>query len=183
MSTPLVVKVGGSLFDLPNLGARLTEFLKSCSGSRVLLVPGGGAAADVVRDWDKRHRLKEERSHWLALRMLQVNAAFLETLLPAAHVVASPSNPLPLGILDAFQFACADEASPDHLPHSWDVTSDSMAVRVAAVARAKELALLKSRDWQGTDWEAAARAGLVDRHFPRAIKQAADLQVRVVNLR
>jgi aspartokinase-like uncharacterized kinase len=67
-SGPVVVKVGGSLFDLPDLGPRLEVWL----GARrsVVLVPGGGPTTDVVRALDRTHRLGEEAAHWLALRSI-----------------------------------------------------------------------------------------------------------------
>src|SRR5271166_3401866 len=73
---PIVVKVGGSLFSMPDLAQRLRRWLAQ-AGPRILLVPGGGAAADVVREFDKCHSLGEEASHWLALWSLRLNAELL----------------------------------------------------------------------------------------------------------
>jgi len=178
-----IVKVGGSLYDLPDLGARLTRWLGSIAAQRVILVPGGGKAADIVRDLDAIHRLGEEAAHWLALGMLQVNAHFLARLLPGACVISSPFASTPLGILDAIAFAREDEADPERLPHCWEATSDSLAIRVASIAKAQEVVLLKSVAWSGDDWAAAARAGVVDGHFPRIKQRHPQLHVRVVNLR
>src|SRR5262249_34902973 len=77
---PVVVKVGGSLYDWPDLAGRLQDWLGQPSERRVLLVPGGGVTADVVRDLDQRHALGEERAHWLALHALALNAHFLAAL-------------------------------------------------------------------------------------------------------
>jgi 5-(aminomethyl)-3-furanmethanol phosphate kinase len=180
---PRIVKLGGSLYDLPDLPQRLKRWLGQAPEPRAVLVPGGGIAANVIRDYDRVHRLGEEASHWLALQMLAVNAHFLATLLPDAVVVPSPFTPAPLAILDMHAFALADDARPGHLPHAWDVTSDSLAVRVAQVAEARELVLLKSLDWQGDDWRAAAAAGVVDGFFAEAARRADGLRIRVVNLR
>src|SRR6516162_7930908 len=79
---PIVVKVGGSLLDLLDLGLRLRAWLAQQTRSRLLLLPGGGPTADVVRELDRRHRLGEAASHWLALRCLSVNAWLLSALLP-----------------------------------------------------------------------------------------------------
>jgi aspartokinase-like uncharacterized kinase len=180
---PLVVKVGGSLYDLPDLGPRLRRWLDAQRAERVILVPGGGPAADVVRAHDQVHRLGEEASHWLALRMLAVNAQFLAALLPEATVVPSPLTAAACAIVDMHAFAQADDTRADRLPHTWSVTSDSLAVRVAQVAEARELILLKSVAWQGNDWQAAAAAGAVDEFFPEALARAGNLRVRVVALR
>ena len=85
-----IVKVGGSLYDLPDLGSRLLRFLGELSASRVVIVPGGGPAAEQVRQWDAVHRLGEEASHWLALRATSVNAHFLASLLPTLDELEKP---------------------------------------------------------------------------------------------
>lgn len=184
---PVVVKVGGSVFDLPDLGPRLHRWLAHLGTFEVLLLPGGGATADVVRDLDRCHGLGEERSHWLALRALTLNAEFLAALLPGAVVVrvldeargAWQQGHVP--ILDAHAFACADEAAPDHLPHAWAVTSDAVAARVAQRLGAARLVLLKSTALPpGCDWPEASRLGIVDAHFPGLVT---GLAVTLVNLR
>ncbi len=171
----VVVKVGGSLFDLPALGGRLSRWLGELGPARVLLVPGGGAAADAVRDLDHHQRLGEETSHWLALRAMSFNAHFLQALLPSSSVVARPWPDSARGpcLLDAYSFARFDDRSPGSLPHSWQVTSDSVAARAAVVGDAAELVLLKSVTVaKGTSWEDAAEAGIVDALFPDVVRQA-----------
>lgn len=175
-----VIKVGGSLFGLPDLAARLRFFVGKPIARRLLLVPGGGAAADGVRDLDRQHGLGEEASHWLALRALTMNAHFLHALLPELPVVGWPA-PAGSGILDPHAFALADDAKPDHLPHSWDVTSDALAARAAGLLGA-DLVLLKSVDVSAAkSWDEATRAGIVDAYFAKALIPGT--QVRVVNLR
>jgi hypothetical protein len=94
-----------------------------------------------------------------------------------------------LPVLDAFSFAERDELQPGHLPHSWDVTSDALAARVAQILKARQLVLLKSVSLpRGLDWIEAERRGCVDHAFAKLLDQAtagrrATLRVRVVNLR
>ncbi len=110
-------------------------------------MPGGGPAADALRMLDRVHVLGEEAAHWLALRALSVNAHFLACLLPGAPVVPRPPTPTDAGdafILDPTAFFQEDDHRPGALPHTWHVTSDSLAVRVAVYAGARELVLLKS---------------------------------------
>lgn len=183
-----VVKVGGSLFDLPDLCARLRRWLTTAGP--VVLIPGGGAAADAIRDFDCRFQLGEETSHWLALRAMTLNAHVLAVLLPAAVIIdrmdqvsrANQDHKIP--ILDCHAFCTADEGRPGCLPHSWSVTSDSVAARVAVVAGAQRLVLLKSLDIPpGTVWTEAARRGWVDPYFAEVIGRVEDLTVEAVNFR
>ena len=162
----IVVKVGGSLYDLPDLGERLRRFLATLSGS-VLLFPGGGITADAIRELDRVHRLGDEASHWLALAACALNGRMLATLLPGTPIVDEPTDGV--AILDPHRFALADEARSDHLPHRWEVTSDSMAARAAMVFGAAELVLLKSVEWSGDDWHAASTEGVVDPYFSTVV--------------
>lgn len=184
-----VVKVGGSLLDWPALGVQLNAWLRQLGGGPVLVIPGGGQAAQAIRQLDRVHPLGEDAAHWLAIQAMSLNARFLNELLPAADLTANP----PLDglacasgwyVLDALPYFRADEASAHHLPHGWQVTSDSLAVRAAVRVKARELVLLKSVAWHGDDWAEAVQAGVVDRYFVEALQQAPpELRVRVVNLR
>ena len=174
----LVVKVGGSLFDWPELPARLTDWLAQQQPSRILLVPGGGAAADVIRAADSTFGLGDEAAHWLALQAMTLNAHLLAQLLHAPVVTCLQDDEL--AILDAYAFCQADQGRAGCLPHSWAVTSDSVAARVAQVFGAR-LILLKSIDIpREVSWQAAVNNGYVDGHFSQV---AEGLNVAAVNLR
>jgi 5-(aminomethyl)-3-furanmethanol phosphate kinase len=185
--TPTVIKVGGSLYDLPDLGARLRRWLSDAALPQPLLVPGGGPTADVIRQFDERFALGDEVAHWLALRALTVNAHMLVGLI-GGTVVAKweecraiwERNSVP--VLDGHAFATADEVNADHLPHTWEVTSDSLAARVAVVGGARRLVLLKSLEIPaGVGWEEAARRGWVDRFIPVVLGRHPKLVVETIN--
>jgi aspartokinase-like uncharacterized kinase len=187
-----VVKVGGSLLDLPDLGTRLPSWLATLPPEDiVVLVPGGGPTTDVIRALDQRFELGEERAHWLALRALTLNAHILACLLPGARIIKQLIDAFVVGsrlcLLDCHGFASLDEqaVNGNPLPHHWDATSDSVAARVAVAWRAARLILLKSVTIPPTlNWEDAGRAGLVDPLFPEVVAAAEGrLEVSAVNLR
>jgi aspartokinase-like uncharacterized kinase len=127
--------------------------------------------AEAVRELDRIHGLGEEASHWLAIAAMDVMGEVLRALAPR------------VGVLDCLAFARGDEALPGALPHSWGVTSDSIAARAATVFGAERLVLLKSVDVpDGTSWDDWVRLEWVDAHFPRVVEGAA-FAVEVVNLR
>ncbi len=187
----IVVKVGGSLFDHPALARGLRAYLRSLLAAspgchsvsspdvvtaagraavsvspQVLLVPGGGPVVDAVRLFDRIHQLGEEAAHWLALRALTVTAELLQRLL-AAEPTEAGIEPWPVRVVDVFAFAREDEERPDRLPHAWQVTTDSLAARIAGVYGASQLILLKSIDIPpATPWSEAAARGWVDEYFP-----------------
>jgi aspartokinase-like uncharacterized kinase len=73
-----------------------------------------------------------------------------------------------------------EEASP--LPHSWDVTSDTIAAWIAGRVKAQTLVLLKSVSLpEGATREVAAKLKLVDPFFP--LISSALPRVQYLNLR
>ena len=202
--TPTVIKVGGSLFDEPELIPTLHRFLASFRFP--ILVPGGGPPADLIRNVDKTHGLGAESAHWLAIRAMKLNGRWLGTLLNGSkeqqkstgprcgempHDLAACQQELNAGhvpVIDAWAFCRADEGQAGALPHDWSVTSDSIAARVAERFRAEDLWLLKSADaTPGMTLREAALQGLVDSTVPviarRRLAAGAPLCVRVLNLR
>lgn len=178
----IVVKVGGSLYDWPGLGPALRGFVASLHPASILLVPGGGGFADAVRKLHAVHRLTEGQSHRLALESLWVPMRFLRTLVPGAEYRShpTPDATLPVCVLDAHMFC--EYTAPD-LPHTWEVTTDSIAARAAVVWQAERLILLKSIDVSpGTPWDVCAARGWVDGYFTHALAGVAGT-VEAVNLR
>ena len=92
-------------------------------------------------------------------------------------------GPSRIAILDCLAFLQDDETRPGALPHSWSVTSDSIAARAGVILGVERLVLLKSVDMPpGTSWDEAAARGWVDEHFPRVVVDAG-FTVEVVNFR
>lgn len=167
-----VVKVGGSLYASPRLGALLRVLAKSARRRPLLVVPGGGPFADTVREAWRRHRLSERAAHRMALLGmdqlglllcdLEASAVPVRTLREARE--AARGGRLP--VLLAARLAAAARG----LPASWSVTSDSVAAWVARRARARRLVLIKSvRLWapRMPVWR-LVETGVIDRAFPEA---------------
>jgi aspartokinase-like uncharacterized kinase len=175
-----VLKVGGSLSRRPAALRRLMSVLAMAARRRTLLVvPGGGPFADAVRRADRRFRLDASSSHWMAILAMDQYAYLLAALAPGARMVAGPTQ-VEAGRLNVLA-ASSWLRDADPLPHSWAVTSDSIAAWVARRLRAKRLVLLKDVDGQFDRDPARHGArllrrvprtrlrGVVDRHFPKAL--------------
>src|SRR4051812_37350042 len=91
-----LVKVGGSLLDWPELPRRLRSFLdhETHHGTevKIVLIVGGGAAADFIRGMDRIHHLGDDAAHRLAIHSLDLSAQVLQALLPGSSVVADPDE-------------------------------------------------------------------------------------------
>ncbi|MFO0890439.1 MAG: uridylate kinase [Isosphaeraceae bacterium] len=190
MDRPVVIKVGGSLLGWDALPARLGEFLNGDLetgpplAGRCVLVAGGGAAADLVRELDAIHGLDQGSSHALALKAMDLTASLLAALLPGSEVVATVAElELALGVRKVPILAPrryleeTDVRAGDALPASWDVTSDSIAARICRDLGSGRLILLKSASLDGiTTIAEAVRAGMVDPYFPVAAASLARVE-------
>jgi aspartokinase-like uncharacterized kinase len=183
--SPVLIKVGGSLLTWPELPARLTSFLTTGLGhdlyasKDIVLIAGGGPAADLIRMMDQIHGLGDLRAHRLAIEALDLTAKLLAEILPGSAVVHRPEalrsiwNLGRLPILSPGKFLQdLEDQGVDPLPASWDVTSDTISARIAFYLGARRLILLKSRALpQGAGLDEAASLGFVDSMFPASARK------------
>jgi 5-(aminomethyl)-3-furanmethanol phosphate kinase len=184
-----IVKVGGSLLDWPLLPSALECWLANQPPAVQVLIAGGGALANAIREADQRFSLSPETSHWLCVDGMSITARILAAILPRSAFVATFSDlqaflantATGIAVLELREFLRDHEphVPGEKLPCDWSVSSDSIAARLGSVLKAEELVLLKSADPPAST-DAWAREGFVDSHFPIASK---NLPVRAVNLR
>lgn len=166
---PTVVKLGGSL---AREGGRLRAWLARLTAGALgpcVVVPGGGAFADAVRTTQGVLGFPDALAHRLALdamgRMAEIFVA-LEPRLVVARDAATIENNLAAGRIPVWDPVALKDGHAD-IPETWDVTSDSLALWLAATLGSPACRLVKSADAPaGADWTALARIGLVDAAFP-----------------
>lgn len=139
----LVVKVGGSLAPhIPTLVPVLRDAPRP-----LLIVPGGGAFANAVRL--SPAAADPDAAHWMACAAMdQFGWTIAAAGLATTTRIAAPKKTsvlLPYCTLRRH----------DSLPHSWNVTSDTIAAWVAATAGC-DLLVLKSVEGIETDGHTAA---------------------------
>ena len=176
----VVIKVGGSLLAFPELVDRtLATIALVARETRVLIVPGGGPFADAVRHVDERVGLSDQVAHWMAVLAMDQYAQLLAARLDNAVLVENVE-----AITEAFAGSRVPVLAPsrwlrsaDPLPHSWEVTSDSIAAWVAGAVDAPQLVLIK-RPGGGPDKVRPTETGVVDTYFEHA--RPANLDVEIV---
>jgi (4-(4-[2-(gamma-L-glutamylamino)ethyl]phenoxymethyl)furan-2-yl)methanamine synthase len=159
-----VFKVGGSLLAYPELlASTLGAIVEASMHAPVAIVPGGGTFADAVRDTDHRLHLAEDTAHWMAVLAMDQYAHLLAGMRTELTLVASERD-VELAIASGripvvAPYRWLRDADP--LPHTWNVTSDSISAWVASTLGATQLVLVKP---PGATGEAA-----VDPYFSRAL--------------
>ena len=130
-STPLIVKVGGSLNNrIPDLVPLLIA-----SERPLLLIPGGGPFADLVR----QVKADNDTAHWMAVAAMEQYGWFIASFgIPATDI---PATPITTTVFLPYRHL----RLTDVLPHTWDVTSDTIAAWLADTLHL-DLLLLKSVD-------------------------------------
>lgn len=149
----VLVKVGGSLLTLPDLADRLHTLFATLDADQILVVCGGGQAADAVRNWDRIHQLGDHASHWLAIDSLALTASLLADVLSDAVLARNRQTAKSVGsdggiavlvprpVLEELY-----ETTHEQLPVGWDCTSDSIAAWIATQWDVESLVLAKSVD-------------------------------------
>ena len=144
-----VIKIGGSLALHPEKLRILCNRLSSASKKHhILVVPGGGEFADVVRTVDTRFNLSNSVSHQMAILGMDQYGYLLSDLISGSLVVNQ---------IDQVQNIFDSHKCPIFLPSnimlknnslekSWNVTSDSIAVHIADQAHIKKVILVTDVD-------------------------------------
>jgi aspartokinase-like uncharacterized kinase len=130
-TSPLIVKIGGSLYN------RIPDLVPILNASKrpLLIIPGGGPFADLVR----RVQVNNDAAHWMAIAAMEQYGWFISSF----GILTTDRIAVPQTTTVFLPYRCL--RLTDVLPHSWDVTSDTIAAWVAGTAHL-DLLLLKSID-------------------------------------
>ena len=171
---PIVVKLGGSVVRSPELSAWLDTI--AAAPQPIIVVPGGGALADEVRACQANLGFGDEAAHRMALLAMD----------QLAWAVAGLRQGFDVGATEVELRAALDRGSVavwapyaliagrTDIEESWRLTSDSLAVWLAARAGAARCYLIKSILRKSAHLGAGqlARDGIVDQAFPAMLKDA-----------
>jgi len=168
-----VVKIGGSLARdsvLPHWLAMLAEL----GAGKLVIVPGGGAFADAGREAQAAWRLDDVAGHNIAVLGMCQYAFMLKGICPSLEVVTDSADVARVvraghsALWVPFELL---RERPDDIT-SWDVSSDSLALWLAARLDAERAVLVKSCAIpHATDWSELAALEVVDRRFPEAVRR------------
>jgi 5-(aminomethyl)-3-furanmethanol phosphate kinase len=145
----IVIKVGGSLSIYPEklrtLCLKLSEISKQ---QKLIVIPGGGKFADVIRCLDKSFHLSCSTSHRMAILGMDQYGMLLSDLIPGSIITHKLEeirrffdlNKLPIFLPSHLLLR------EDPLENSWAVTSDSIAVYIAGRLQVTKVLLVTDVD-------------------------------------
>src|SRR5260370_16339657 len=164
-----VVKGGGGLLSKAGAFELVIEALTAFRpGGSLVIVPGGGPFADAVRQMFKRVKIGDDAAHWMAVLGMDQYGIALAARTPDARLVDRGA-----GVTAALEAGRLPVLAPyrwlraaDPLPHSWEVTSDSIAAWVAGALAARRVVLIKPARWDS--------GKVVDAYFLRALPRGVE---------
>ncbi|VUT23843.1 MAG: Uridylate kinase [Candidatus Methanolliviera sp. GoM_oil] len=134
-----VVKIGGSLINYRKGILRELKSFSRKNHQKIVIVPGGGIFAEMVRRFD----LDDDSAHWMAI--LGMNQyGYLLCSESGIKTVECFEDAKKIDIAIFLPYLSLKRA--DELPHSWAVTSDSIA---AWIAEKMERELIIATDVEG----------------------------------
>ncbi|MHA1913925.1 MAG: amino acid kinase family protein [Promethearchaeota archaeon] len=149
-SKTVLFKIGGKILEnADNLRSTISQLEQLYNANliqRIILIPGGGTLANFVRKLHNKFNFTEELAHWMGIFSMNYNGIEICKKFPQINAI---DNSMRLNkesrsfcLFLPFHFLKEN----DKLPHSWNVTSDSIALFIAKELGMDECILLKEVD-------------------------------------
>ena len=136
-----VLKLGGSLF--PEKAINLCEFIVNQTelGVKILIVCGGGEFANKVRNYNDLLSFSNTANHRSAIMCMDIIGTLLADKVEGLESVNSLEDALKVSEHGKIPVLNSYTLMEDHDPleHSWRVTSDSIALYISNLLKAKLL--------------------------------------------
>jgi len=151
MATKLAIyKIGGKILDnskhLINTIAQLTQLYEDSVIKKIIIIPGGGTLANFVRKIYLEFKINDELAHWIAIYSMNFNGLELKRKFPHLAITEDfeylKNEKRLFSIFLPYKYFRLN----DPLPHSWDVTSDSITLYCAYKLGVSECFLIKDID-------------------------------------
>jgi aspartokinase-like uncharacterized kinase len=151
MGKLVVLKLSGHLINYKEVIKETLRELRSLTNiAKFVVIPGGSVFADFVRELQGRVGFNDDVAHWLAIKAMEMYGTYILSLDGSGLFVETYNlletyNALDNGkipILMPYKIV----RTVNELPHSWDVTSDSIAVYIASLLKANTVILAKPLD-------------------------------------
>ena len=145
----IIVKLGGSLYGTAELKLWLDTLREYAEKQAIVIVPGGGPFADQVRTAQQTHHFDDNHAHHMAILAMAQFGLLISGICAESQLFSFPPNHQlrPTGL-----FVWIPDSrllSDTKLPHSWDISSDSLALWLANELNSEQLILVKQANATG----------------------------------
>lgn len=146
----IIVKIGGRILEnKENLESTVLQLKYLCENNfvkKIIIIPGGGLYANFIRKLDTKLSVGDDLSHWMAIFAMNCNGIRIsqkyEDIRYFNNLNELKKSNERIVIFLPYDFLY----QLDELPHSWDVTSDSITVYIAHHLGLKDCFLIKDID-------------------------------------
>lgn len=141
-----VIKLGGSLCQSGRLLDILDKIRYHYNRHAVVIVPGGGAFADQVRQAQHQWHFGDITAHRMAILAMQQTALLINGIQPH-FLITHTVDQVKHHTLQAQTVIWSPdllELDQAHIAANWQITSDSLSVWLATQLTAQKLILIKS---------------------------------------
>jgi len=148
MSKLIVLKLSGHLIKHVDVIKQTLSELKSLPRiAEFVLVPGGSVFADFIKELQAKLHFNDNTAHWLAIKAMEMYGTYIASLDESNTLVETYDlsevqralNECKIPIIMPYRIL----QEHDELPHSWNVTSDSIAIYIASLLNANLVVLAK----------------------------------------
>ena len=145
-----IFKIGGKILEnsknIKSTISQLAQLYEENILQKIFLIPGGGSYANFIRMIDKELKLGDDLAHWMAVYSMNYNGIELNRKYPKLECIGELEK-----VQDTKKKFCiflpfSYLRENDTLPHSWDVTSDSIALYIAYKLQLNRCFLIKDVD-------------------------------------
>lgn len=140
-----IIKLGGSLQEK---GREIIRFLSDYAETKadiVIIIPGGGHFVKWIKGLSEQEVISDDAAHWMAVLGMHQYGFYLAdgSGIAIAESEEELRNVVHIGLLLPYNLLKED----DSLPHTWNVTSDTIAAFVAN--KVGETSFIKLTDVDG----------------------------------
>lgn len=145
--TSVIFKIGGKILenfeDLNSTITQLTQLYDKGRIQKIILIPGGGSIVNFIRKVYLELNFTEELGHWMGVISMNYNGLELGKKFPELDVIEDINSlkKLDKSLCIFLPYRFLKEI--DILPHSWDVTSDSITLFLAKELEIPHCVLIK----------------------------------------
>ena len=166
-----IIKLGGSLFHTPELRQWLELLEQASQDEAVIIVPGGGPYADEVRHAQRLHRFSDDTAHHMAILAMAQFGLLIADLAAHSKFFFYPHQNTQLD--NGLHVWLPERSVLDipELPHTWNISSDSLALWLSQKLGVKELIMIKRSTVVSNRIKALINHGVLDQGFKTLYQQ------------